>query len=646
MEHNTGERTAVTSSFRGCDSAPHSFSSEAGGQPPVSTPRPSHEQYQLPSEAPFTAEIANVPDSASKADIKQAFSSLPIKEVRSPSNIPGTFFVEFLDVQGLKQCLDEYWMFKIHDRSIRTYVASAPQSSVKPLIAGTFSSKPNAEPIPLDLLPLTSSFQSPSRCLHSQQSLLILINVHLLRSLCKSALELNRYYRSSLLNLKNTLVTFFKKVGYVSHHFFESALFASKVFFQTNTFQVIPEELPQLCSFASFFGADIQSVFLHVKGNFNVEEHLPYSNVISGLELGLQCHNDLEFLNKSSLFFPRLKQLHVNVLSPFAMIFAELLKENATVTSVDLRNNSIGAEGARALADALKVNTTVTSLDLRNNSIRAEGARALADVLKVNTVVTSINMRSNLIRDEGARALADALKVNPKYLIIQLQANSIGDVGARALADTYNSIGNDGAKALADVLKVTVTLTGVNLCYNSIGDEGVRALADALKVNTTVTSVNLSANYLEPEGARALADALKVNTTITSINLSSNRIKAEGARALADALIVNTTITSVNMGDNIIGVKGARALAEALTVNTTVTTVNLSANYLESEGARALAEALKVNTTITSIDLSKNSIGNEGAGALAEASKVNDTVEVNGVYLLGGYIDFLDNCRY
>ncbi|KAL0239704.1 hypothetical protein GEMRC1_009812 [Eukaryota sp. GEM-RC1] len=157
----------------------------AGEQPQVSTPRTSLEEYELPPEAPFTAKIVNVAYSATEADIKQAFSSLPVKEVRSPSNIPGTFFVEFLHVQGLKQCLDKYWMFKIHDRPIRTYVASAPQSSVKPLNTSTFSYKPNAEPKPLELLPMTSSFQSPLRCLHFPQSLLILIHIHLLRSLCQ-----------------------------------------------------------------------------------------------------------------------------------------------------------------------------------------------------------------------------------------------------------------------------------------------------------------------------------------------------------------------------------------------------------------------------------------------------------------------------
>ncbi|KAL0239681.1 hypothetical protein GEMRC1_009789 [Eukaryota sp. GEM-RC1] len=448
-------------------------------------------------------------------------------------------------------------MFKIHDRPIRTYVASAPQSSVKPLNTSTFSFKPNAEPIPLELLPLTVSFQTPSRCLRVPQTLLILINVHLLILVCKSSIELNRYYRGPLLNLKKDLSKFFKKVGYVSDQFFNSALTSTNVFLQTNTFPAISKDLPHLCSFASFFGAEIQSVFLHVDGSFIVEEFLNFSNVISGLELTLENHNDLEFLNKSSLIFPGLKQLDVCLpcRSPICLPLIDLLKVNTTVTNIVINNNSIGAESARALADALTVNATITSIDLLDNSIEDEGARALAEALMVNATITSINLDNNSIGAEGARALAEALKVN-------------------------------------------TILTAIGLFSNSIGYEGSRALAEALKVNTTVTSIDLFSNSIGDEGATAFAEALKVNTTVTSIDLFCNSIGDEGATALAEALKVNTTVTSVALVNNYIEDVGAKALAEALKVNTTVTLVDLSHNYIEDEGARVLTEASKVNSIV------------------------------------------------
>ncbi|KAL0239611.1 hypothetical protein GEMRC1_009719 [Eukaryota sp. GEM-RC1] len=589
----------------------------------------------FPLQPPFIAEIVTDANTVTEADIKQVFSSLRVKEVRPTNNMPGTFFVKFRDVHGLEQCLDKYWMFKIHGHPIRTYVASAPQSSVKPLNSSTFSSKPNTESKPLELLPLTSSFQSPSRCLHFPQSLLILINIHLLKSLCKSYPDWKRDYP------RRYVPIFFKKIGYVSHNFFESALLSAKVFVQTNTFHIVPEDLPQLCSFASFFRADVQSVFLHVYGIFNVEKFFNYSNLISGLELKIRNENGLEFLYKSSLFLPRLKELHVNVCYGFSisMPFIEMLKVNTTVTRVNLGHNYIVTEGARALADALKVNSTITSVSLVMNLIKDEGARALANALKVNTSLTSVDLRDNYIKVEGARALADALKVNCTITSVSLDSNSIGVEGTRALADALkvnstitsvsldsNSIGVEGARALADALKVNSTITSVSLDSNSIGVEGARALANALKVNSTITSVSLDSNSIGVEGARALAKALKVNSTITSVSLRSNSIGSEGGRALADALKVNTSVSCIDLEGNSIGVEGARALADALKINYTVTSVILSHNSIGVEGARALADALKVNGFIAIIDLGYNYVKIEGARALADALKLNTAI--------------------
>ncbi|KAL0240053.1 hypothetical protein GEMRC1_010160 [Eukaryota sp. GEM-RC1] len=274
------------------------------------------------------------------------------------------------------------------------------------------------------------------RSLYFQQSLLILINLHLLRRLLTTSMEENHNEpRFSLVSLKRDLPTFFKKVGYVSHHFFESALLTTKVFFQTNTFSVVSQNLPQLFLLSSFFGTDVQSVFLHVlRASFNVEKFLEISHIISGLELHIFNHNDLEFLNKSSIYFPRLTQLHVYVSRTIAMELFELLKVNTTVTRVDIGESDYKAEGAIALAEALKVNTTVTSVVFHDNFIESEGATALAEALKVNNTLISIELSYNFIESEGAITLAEALKVNNTLTSVDLASNHIDWEGAIALA--------------------------------------------------------------------------------------------------------------------------------------------------------------------------------------------------------------------
>ena len=63
---------------------------------------------------------------------------------------------------------------------------------------------------------------------------------------------------------------------------------------------------------------------------------------------------------------------------------------------MDLRANSIGVDGAKAIAEALKVNAVMTTLYLGNNySIGDEGAIAIAEALKVNAVLTKLYLWNN-----------------------------------------------------------------------------------------------------------------------------------------------------------------------------------------------------------------------------------------------------------
>jgi hypothetical protein len=58
-------------------------------------------------------------------------------------------------------------------------------------------------------------------------------------------------------------------------------------------------------------------------------------------------------------------------------------------------NKRIGATGASAFADALKVNTSLTSINLFRNDIDADVMWAIIDALEGNLTVTSINLLGN-----------------------------------------------------------------------------------------------------------------------------------------------------------------------------------------------------------------------------------------------------------
>ncbi|KAF8966212.1 hypothetical protein BGZ46_000404, partial [Entomortierella lignicola] len=320
-------------------------------------------------------------------------------------------------------------------------------------------------------------------------------------------------------------------------------------------------------------------------------------------------------------------------------VLVNSLGVNNTLTTLNLRYNSIGKQGAITLSEALKTNNTLTTLNLESNSIGKEGALALSEALKTNTTLNTLDLESNSIGKEGALALSKALKTNTTLVALNLRYNSIGREGALALSEAlktnntltnlnlrYNSIGKEGALALSETLKINTTLTTLDLWRNSIGDEGAIALSEALKPNTALTTLNLESNSIGKEGTIAISEALKINTILTTLNLEANTIGKEGALAISKALNTNVTLTNLNLSVNSIGKEGALAISEALKSNNTLTALNLRNNLIRNEGALAILEALKFNTTLTTLNLEGNSIGKEGAPALSEALKANNSL--------------------
>ncbi|WP_353273599.1 leucine-rich repeat domain-containing protein [Wolbachia endosymbiont (group A) of Agelastica alni] len=140
------------------------------------------------------------------------------------------------------------------------------------------------------------------------------------------------------------------------------------------------------------------------------------------------------------------------------------------LTSLDLRDNNIGDEGAKELANGNLTN--LTSLDLSFNRIGDKGAKELANGNLTN--LTSLDLTGNNIGDEGAKELANGNLTNLTSLGLSL-----------------NRIGNKGAKELTN--GNLTNLTSLDLRVNNIGSEGVKAL---LKSDNFPNLKSLSLNLL------------------------------------------------------------------------------------------------------------------------------------------------------
>ncbi|EQC34605.1 hypothetical protein SDRG_07928 [Saprolegnia diclina VS20] len=110
-----------------------------------------------------------------------------------------------------------------------------------------------------------------------------------------------------------------------------------------------------------------------------------------------------------------------------AVHLAAFLKHNDSVTSINLEWNCVGVleHGLEALSAALAMNTTLTHLDLRNNSIGPDGATLLAAGLRRNHSLQELDLRWNDMGSVGGHALSEMLQDNHSLLRLHLMGNNV-----------------------------------------------------------------------------------------------------------------------------------------------------------------------------------------------------------------------------
>lgn len=98
-----------------------------------------------------------------------------------------------------------------------------------------------------------------------------------------------------------------------------------------------------------------------------------------------------------------------------------MLGHNHFIEVLDISKNNIGVSGAQALSISLKDNKSLKFINLFNNKITFDGAKAFAEnVLPFNTVLEFLEIGHNRIRDKGLKALTDGLVKNPQSNIKSL----------------------------------------------------------------------------------------------------------------------------------------------------------------------------------------------------------------------------------
>ena len=319
---------------------------------------------------------------------------------------------------------------------------------------------------------------------------------------------------------------------------------------------------------------------------------------------------------------------------------AEAIKHNSTITKLNLSNNKLGTGNCTALAleEAIKQNSTITQLDLSGNKLGTGDCTALAEAIKHNSTITQLGLSENELGTGNCTALEEAIKHNSTITELDLSVNQLGTADCTALAEAIkqnstitrlnlfrNKLGTGDCTALAEAIKHHSSITQLGLSDNELGTGNCTALAEAIKHNPTITELDMSRNQLGTGDCTALVEAIKQNSAITRLDLRGNRLGTGDYTALAEAIKQNSKLTHLDLAFNNLSAGNCTALAKAIKHNS-ITELNLSWNALGTGDPTALAEAIKYNSTITQLNLTANGLGTGDCTVLAEAIKHNSTI--------------------
>jgi Ran GTPase-activating protein (RanGAP) involved in mRNA processing and transport len=352
-----------------------------------------------------------------------------------------------------------------------------------------------------------------------------------------------------------------------------------------------------------------------------------------------------------------------------------MLKVNTSLTSIDLRLQSMNRAEAKCLAHALKLNSTLKTIKLSLGVAYAtrdyEGILLdLATGFEKNKYLESVYLDVDDDDETGGSCLIQALKGNPSLKKLTIHCGFCPDDAlVDLLGSTQATIISLGlhvnvyeahplSQNIVDAIRghgsivsldlhgseisdpISVLLAGqlgfnsklalqhLNLTGCGITGTGVTAIALALSSNSTLKKLNLDENAFGNPGATAIADALSENSTLQELCLRDNSLGGACIESFANALRrQNATLQILNLGSNDLG-DDVDLLADALHHNSTLRDLDVSWNDISDAGAVALAGALMHNSGLLKLDIRDNPIELEGVRSIAKALRTNSMLNV------------------
>ena len=136
-----------------------------------------------------------------------------------------------------------------------------------------------------------------------------------------------------------------------------------------------------------------------------------------------------------------------------AAAIASALHSNSSLSELDLSENLLKEGGAAAVGDLLRRNAVLTSISLRYNGLRS-GAVALCGGLASNATLRTLDLRQNDLGVAELHALAEMLESNTCLAELSLEADFPNDAECSAHLTEEELTTEQGPKEMDGVLKL------------------------------------------------------------------------------------------------------------------------------------------------------------------------------------------------
>lgn len=330
-------------------------------------------------------------------------------------------------------------------------------------------------------------------------------------------------------------------------------------------------------------------------------------------------------------------------------VLSSIIKKNSFFCRLYLSKNNIGDNGVIQLALALKKDRFIISVDISSNDIGPEGSTKFFEILKENESLVSINisslegLRRNKLGSKGAEAVSELLKISKTLTHLNLGDTGLGKEGLEYITQgiahntvivsfdiSNNGFSHHSLEGFCQILNTT-SLEELVLSGNKIGSKGCEIIAKMLMSGADrpnfLRKLSISMCEITYRGISRIFEALENNPMLNYLYADNNPLGKYGGVSIGKCLLFNSSISVLSLKNCDLQDEGIGKISEGLVKNKSLCKIFLSKNKINDAGAFFIAEALMKNSGLKTLDLSYNFIKGKGGLAIVNALKINKTLE-------------------